>query len=158
MDEPIELFGDPIRLVDPRPEHDLRRPEVRERIQQEAAELPSATTANVWQWGLSCTSFCDFNSEIKADGEKQGTRTFERPEGDGTRPREIEGNAYAEFTCETCDILDQNGKEFLIESSMPSGRYPKLWDLTCVQKLRETTGALIVPTFMCPWGKAKGSK
>ena len=149
MDDPIELYKDLIRLTDPQPEFDLSRPEVRQRLREDAAALPGPETANVWQWGLLCTSFCDFNAEIHADGRRQGSWTCATPEG----PKEIEGNAHAEFTCETCSMLEEHGKEFLVESSMPSGRYPKLWDLKCMQQLREKTGALIVPTYMCPWGK-----
>ena len=40
-----------------------------------------------------------------------------QPEGDGTEEFEAAGNARVQFTCETCEILFEEGKEFLIESS-----------------------------------------
>ena len=38
------------------------------------------------------------------------------------------------------------------QSSAPDGRYPKIWDLPCVQQMRKSTGAQVVPMCMCEWG------
>ena len=75
-----------------------------------------------------------------------------KPEGDGSRPVECAGNKLAELTCECCLILHENDKELLFESSAPDGRYPKIWDLPSIQKLRDTTGAKVVAMSMCEWG------
>ena len=47
-----------------------------------------------------------------------------------------------------------NDREFVVENSMPSGRYPKLWDQPAMQRLQKKTGALFVPTHLCEWGLA----
>ena len=41
---------------------------------------------------------------------------------------------------------------------MPSGRYPKIWDQPAVQRLQQSTGALIVPTHLREWGSAPTDK
>ena len=86
-----------------------------------------------------------------SDGAQRGSRTWDRPEGDGSKEFEVTGNAHASLTCETCDILHAEGKEFLIESSWPSGRYPEIWGQPAMVALRRKTGALIVPMHMCAW-------
>lgn len=83
-----------------------------------------------------------------------GARTWENCEGDGSRPSEVQGNKDAEFAAKLYTILHENGRVWGIESSAPTGRYPKLWDLPCMKKLRERTGAKIVPLAMCAWGLA----
>ena len=107
---------------------------------------PGPDVPNVWQLGVVCTSFCDH--QLK----NGGTRTWAHPEGEGTIPNEIQGNEDAAFAAELATILSENGRLFAIESSAPSGRYPKLWDLPCMKKLRQQTGARIVPMAMCAWG------
>ena len=72
--------------------------------------------------------------------------------GRGTIPNEIQGNEDAEFAAQPATVLSENGRLFAIESSAPSGRYQKLWDLPCMKKLRQRTGARIVPMAMCAWG------
>ena len=91
-----------------------------------------------------------------------GTRTLLCPEGDGTRADEVQGNDFAAFAAEVCIQLHASGRLFAFESSAPSGRYPKIWDLPCMQRLREQTGARLVPLHMCawhlqPWDCAPGS-
>ena len=44
---------------------------------------------------------------------------------------ELDGNEFSDFQCEFCEALGKAGKEFMMESS-------------------EWTGAMIVPTHMCP--------
>ena len=41
---------------------------------------------------------------------------------------------------------------------MPSGRYPKIWDQPAIQRLQQSTGALIVPTHLCEWGASPSDK
>ena len=64
----------------------------------------------------------------------------------------MEGNRFADWTAELCLELDAAGKEFAVESSEPTGRYPKIWDMPSMARLRVLTGARIVPLKMCPWG------
>eukprot|EP00972_Heterocapsa_arctica_P075819 11183585-Heterocapsa_arctica.AAC.1 len=47
-------------MKDARDEHDIKRPEVRSRLLQDAAAPPGPDVANVWQFGTPCASFCDF--------------------------------------------------------------------------------------------------
>ena len=145
VNEPVEKFADPVRMTGERPEHDVLRPEVRARLLAEAAAPPGPDTANFWQWGTPCTTLSDWNLQ------NGGTRTFACPEGTPTA-KEAVGNDLIDFTCETCEVLDANGKEFAVENTAPTGRYPKLWDLARVQTMRRRTGAMIVPMDMCAWG------
>jgi hypothetical protein len=69
-DEPIEHSEDPLRQAGPQPCHDLRIPAVRQRLLEEARELPGPEAANVWQWSTPCTSFCDYSLQ------KAGARTW----------------------------------------------------------------------------------
>ena len=151
--EPVELFGDPLQKQDRRSHFDLKDEAVANYYLQAAAELPGPSTANVWEFGTPCTSYCDFNI---LNG---GTRSFTSPEGgpDPTKSEE-EGNYFCELTCRMCELLYAHDKEFVLESSMPSGRYPKIWDQPAVQRLQQSTGALIVPTHLCEWGAAPSDR
>ena len=129
----------------PCPDHDLRDATVRARLLELAKAPPDADVPNLWEWGTPCTTFCDFQ---RLNG---GTRTALRPEGDGTRADEVQGNDFAEFASELCLELHKAGRVFGFESSAPSGGHPKIWDLPCMKRLRERTGARIVPMHMCAW-------
>ncbi|CAL1131402.1 unnamed protein product [Cladocopium goreaui] len=144
--EPIEYYEDPIEQKGFKPQHDTRDPKVRERLLGLAGAPPGPDVPNTWQLGVVCTSFCDH--QLK----NGGSRTWQRPQGDGTRPSEVQGNEDAEFAAELCTVLADNGRVFALESSAPSGRYPKIWDLPCMQRLRRRTGAKIVSMAMCAWG------
>eukprot|EP00913_Durusdinium_trenchii_P026135 g24517.t1 len=113
--EPVELFGDPLQKQDRRSHFDLKDEAVANYYLQAAAELPGPSTANVWEFGTPCTSYCDFNI---LNG---GTRSFTSPEGgpDPTKSEE-EGNYFCELTCRMCELLYAHDKEFVLESSMPS--------------------------------------
>ena len=144
-DTPIEYFEDPLMMQGPCPEHDLRDATVRARLLEKAKAPPEADVPNLWEWGTPCTTFCDFQC---LNG---GTRTALHPEGAGTRADEMQGNDFAEFASELCLELHRAGRVFGFESSAPSGNYPKIWDLPCMKRLREETGARIVPMHMCAW-------
>ena len=146
--EPVELYEDPLRQRGARPEHDLLDPEVRAKHLRKARDLPGPDTPNVYHFGTPCTSYCDYALL------NNGTRTFEHPEGAAGQEttQELQGNLFAEFTAEMCETAYDHGKEFVVESSMPTGRYPKLWDQECIKRLRRKTGARIVPTHLCQWG------
>ena len=148
--EPIEVFEDPMQRKGYRPDHDLKDPQVRKRLLAQARELPGPSSPNLYHLGTVCTSFCDFNL---LNG---GTRTYERPQGDPDRltPSEQDGNLYCEFTCDLCHEAYLHDKEFVIENTMPTGRYPKLWDQPAIKRLQEATGALFIPSHLCEWGLA----
>ena len=147
--EPIELFSDPLQKKGRREQFDLKDEKVANFYLQATMELPGPSAANVWEFGTPCTSYCDFNI---LNG---GTRSFSSPEG-GPHPTasEQEGNYFCDLTCRMCESLYHHDKEFILESSMPSGRYPKIWDQPAIQRLQQSTGALIVPTHLCEWGSA----
>ena len=146
---PLELYGDPLQKKDRRPEFDLEDPKVAAHYLKETQALPGPNTANVWEFGTPCTSFCDF---CLLNG---GTRNYSAPEGrDPLTSSERAGNYCCQLTCQMCEQLFLHDKEFILESSMPSGRYPKIWDQPAVQRLQEQTGSLIVPTHLCEWGCA----
>lgn len=141
--------GDPLQKKDRRPEFDLEDPKVAAYYLEETQALPGPTTANVWEFGAPCTSFCDF---CLLNG---GTRSYSAPEGQGPlTSSERAGNYCCQLTCQMCEQLFLHDKEFILESSMPSGRYPKIWDQPAVKRLQELTGLPIVPTHLCERGCA----
>ena len=142
---PVELYADPLRTQDPQPEHDLTKAPVIKRLRDLAAAAPAPGVPNVWQFGSPCTTYCDFQL---LNG---GTRTHARPEGDGSRPDELLGNQFADLSASLCESLFEHGREFAFESSAPSGRYPKIWDMPSMRRLRKRTGARIVAMDMCAW-------
>ena len=142
---PVKYFEDPLSMSGPKPEFDLRDPTVRSTLLTQTKAPPEAVVPNLWQFGTPFTTFCDFQ---QLNGR---TRTTLRPKGDGTRADEVQGNDFAAFAAEACMNLHASGRLFAFESSAPSGRYPKIWDLPCMQKLREQTGARLVPLHMCAW-------
>ena len=70
---------------------------------------------------------------------------------DGSHADELQGNEFAAFASEVCVALHEHDRAFLFESSARSGRYPKIWDLPRMRKLRAVTGARLVPLHMCAW-------
>ena len=100
----------------------------------------------MWIWENPCTSFSDYSL---LNG---GTRTFDHPKGDGSREIERDGNAFAELMCEACIRLHDTGKVFIFENQAASGRYVKVYDLPCFQRLLTRTKAAILPGSMCAWG------
>ena len=74
-----------------------------------------------------------------------GTRTFAQPDGVGTVLGEFECHRHTDFTCDLCDRVFDTGREFLVDNTAPSGRYPKMWDMPRMRRLREHTGSLTVP-------------
>ena len=147
-DLPVEVHEEPDYQRGYFEEHDVKRKEVLQDLKQQARALPGPLVANVWYWSNPCRSFCDFHLI------GPGPRTFQRPEGDGTRQDEVDGNLYANFLAETCGELDASGKVFLFVQQASSGRYPKAWDMPKVIDMIKKTKAVILPTSMCEWGLA----
>ena len=73
---------------------------------------PAQISRTCGSWGLSA-SFCDYQQN------NGGTRTWGKPEGDGTRDHEVQGNADAAFAAQLCQVLAENGRLFAPESSAP---------------------------------------
>lgn len=146
--EPIEVYEDPLKQKGYRADHDITDPAVRSRLLDQARELPGPNVPNVYHFGTPCTSYCDFNL---LNG---GTRTYDQPQGDSERrtQSEIQGNLFCDFTCDLCLEAYNHDKEFVVENTMPTGRYPKLWDQPAMQRLQKATGALFVPAHLCEWG------
>ena len=121
------------------PQFDLTRPEIWAELLKLAGAAPAPDVPNVWQFGTPCTSFCDF--------QMQGLVPSKHRQA-GSQASELLGNQFAEFSAEVCLTAWKAGREFGFESSAKSGRYPKIWDLPCMQRLRAATGARIVPMHM----------
>jgi hypothetical protein len=141
--EPVELYEDPHHRRGLRPEHDLSKPSV----QQECLKELEADVANVEWMACPCTTFCDWNLQ------NNGTRTFQNPSG---RPNEKEemGNCLAEFEAKLFEKALERGHFPVAESSGRSGRYPKMWNLPCWQKILQRPDVDFVEIDMCAFGLA----
>ena len=121
--EPVELFTDPHNRKGRQPHHDLSDPKVQDKHLQ-AATSPEGPNAG---WiACPCTSYCDW--QLK----NGGSRTFEQPEGTGEGPlaqSEALGNNLSRFGARYFEAMLDAGGFPVAESSAPSGRYPKQWDL-----------------------------
>ncbi|CAE8678476.1 unnamed protein product, partial [Polarella glacialis] len=114
---------------------DLRSQEVRARLLSLAGSMPAEDVPNTWQFSAPSASYADANT---------GTRTWDNPEGDGNLKSEEDGNLFANFTARCCETLHANGREFAVEGSMWSGRYPKIWDGELMKPMKTCTGAKIL--------------
>lgn len=101
---------------------DLLRSEVFERLR---AQIKRRVFRYI-HFGLPCVSF----SPLKR--LSNGTRTSDRPLGDGSRADEIEGNLLAQRVAELCENLLEVGCDFSIEN--PAGSLA--WKLPCMESLR----------------------
>lgn len=129
MKPPIELYKDPVHRKHPQAEHDLTKKEVQARV---LAQMEGAEGANVYWIASPCTSYCDW--QLK----NGGSRSFTNPEGTGEGPlaeAESTGNILSNFSAEAFLHALQTGNFPVAESSAPSGRYPKQWDLPSWQAI-----------------------
>ncbi|CAE8691472.1 unnamed protein product [Polarella glacialis] len=78
--EPIELFEDPIKQTSPRARFDISKPEVKAAILEKAAAAPGPAVANFYNISGPCISYSDHSLQ------NGGTRTWDWPEGHGTKP------------------------------------------------------------------------
>ena len=67
-------------------------------------------------------------------------------------PREQDGNALSEFAAQLFCIALDNGAFPVCESSAPSGRYPKQWDLPCSKTVLSRPDAEWADFPMCAFG------
>ena len=142
-DGAVELFEDPVRNKQPRPEHDCRRPEVRAEL------LAKARAGRVTHWwiGFPCTSFCSWQL---LNG---GTRTFSEPLGQpGGPPSEAEGNLLAEFGADLFEAAADAGAVPVAENTAPDGRYPSAWETPRWQRVLRRDDVIVVPVDQCMFG------
>ena len=121
--EPVELYQDPHHRQGRRPEHDLADPGVQQR---HLAALREPEGPNVGWIAAPCTSYCDWQLQ------NGGSRTFDNPEGTGEGPlaaSEALGNTLSRYGAQYFEGMLNAGGFPVAESSAPSGRYPKQWDL-----------------------------
>ena len=142
---PVEVFADPHNRVGYQPQHNITDPLVRGLHLRRAVSGPE----NVFWIASPCTTFCDWQLQ------NGGARTFAQPQGGGRGPileKEVEGNVFADFAAELFVKALDNGAFPLAESSGPSGRYPKMWDLPSWQAIlkRPDVASAVFP--MCAFG------
>ena len=104
---------------------------------------------NVFWLASPCTSFCDWQLQ------NGGSRTFSNPLGGGRGPiseKETTGNRLAEFAAKLFETALEHGGFPIAESSGTSGRYPKMWDLPCWQRLLARPDVETVEFPMCAFG------
>ena len=121
--EPVELYQDPHYRQGRQPQHDLSDPQVQKRHLE---ALSDEEGPNVGWVACPCTSYCDWQLQ------NGGSRSFDNPEGTGEGPlaaSERLGNTLSRFGAEYFETMLNKGGFPLAESSAPSGRYPKQWDL-----------------------------
>ncbi|CAE8601345.1 unnamed protein product, partial [Polarella glacialis] len=130
-------FHEGLGSHEPWQHQDLRSQEVRARLLSLAGSMPAEDVPNTWQFSAPSASYADANADT-------GTRTWDNPEGDGNLKSEEDGNLFANFTARCCETLHANGREFVVEGSMWSGRYPKIWDGELMKTMKTRTGAKIL--------------
>ena len=143
---PVEYFEDPLGMQGPCPDHDLRDATVRARL------------CSSWLRRLRMRMFLTCGSGARlAPLSVTSNASTEAP----AQPSVLRATGLVPMKCKatTSPSLPANfvwscarlGAVFGFESSAPSGGYPKIWDLPCMKRLREQTGARIVPMHMCAW-------
>jgi hypothetical protein len=118
MDVPMEAFPNRHTYIR---DHDLRLPCVVQRLLEDI----NHGCYKYLHFGMPCSSF----SQIQR--LNSGTRTKERPEGDGSRPNEEEGNLLAEGVVLLCEALVGKGGFYSIENPLSS----RFWELECLRGL-----------------------
>ena len=92
-------------------------------------------------WGIPCSSW---SSLARLSG---GTRFQSNPAGDGSRPKEAEANAMADFMCEMCLLLHKQGSDFTIQNPLGS----MLWRYVAVVELCRITSSSHVHVHQCAY-------
>ena len=120
---PVELYEEPHIRKGPREAHDLTKTQVQSRVLKKVKDVDGP---NVGWIASPCTSYCDWQLQ------NGGTRTFDNPYGTGKGPlaqSEDTGNRLSVFSAQYFTEMLNAGGFPVAESSAPSGRYPKQWDL-----------------------------
>ena len=136
--EPIELYQEPHLQRGRRELHDLADPANQQRFLKGIQDGYS----NVEWIACPCTTFCDWNLQ------NGGTRTFTEPAG---KPSEKEalGNSLSTFGAELFEASLQRKGFPIAESSGPSGRYPKQWNLPAWQRILRRPDVDFIEIDMC---------
>ena len=141
--EEVELYTDPHRKLQPRPDHDLSDPAVQARHLAEVA----SNVYNVEWIACPCTTYCDWNLQ------NGGTRTFDNPAGAPTSKEEV-GNTLSSFGAQLFAKALSLGHFPIAESSGVSGRYPKQWNLPVWKSLLAREDVDFLEVDMCAYGLA----
>ena len=138
--EPIELYEKPHLKQGRRELHDLTKPSNQQRYLESVAKGES----NVQWIACPCTTYCDWNLQ------NNGTRTFAEPHG--ITEQEQMGNTMSEFGATLFEISMLHNGFPIAESSGPSGRYPKQWNLPAWQRLLQRPDVDFIEIDMCAYG------
>ena len=139
--EPIELFKEPHLQRGRRELHDLANPKNQQRFLQALED----GTSNIEWIACPCTSFCDWNLQ------NGGTRTFAEPAGTPTEKEEL-GNTLSGYGALLFEASLQRKGFPIAESSGPSGRYPKQWNLPAWQRILRRPDVDFIEIDMCAFG------
>lgn len=121
----------------PSPTHDLLCDSIFVRLCKDAKN-----PKQIWHFGLPCSSFSLLQNMNK------GTRTTDRPQGDGSLDRENQGNELLFRTLYLCELLHAHGSFFTIEN--PQTSY--VWKMPQLLRVSEKTGAQKVVFDQCQYG------
>lgn len=147
IDEPVEYFMDPDHRFCFLPNHDCTDPQVRSSLEANFSAPPDAKVANIVWFSNDCRTHSDYNCV------NHGTRTFDQPDGDGTREDERQANTLNDWTAHCIELLHQHDRLSFLEQQNWTGRYPKIWDRPRMQLAIKRTKAVILPLAMCEFGK-----
>ena len=139
--EPIELYGDPHQRRDPRPDHDLTDLDVAAKFGRTLEKgLPMC---GGWRRPapISVTGLC------RTTEPEASTSPKEEKTGSLSKKSGWWATLWAGFEI----VLDSGGFP-LAESTARSGRYPKMWDLACWQKILRRPDVDFVEVPMCAFG------
>jgi hypothetical protein len=131
VDEPIEAYIDNVYNA----KHDVLQPEVRNKL-----KVDSCKSNLYWHWGTPCTWLSMFTNNFNG-----GSRTRDRPWGDGKQHKETVANAHARLTAECCENLCMHNSYFSIEN--PSNSF--LWSLPPIKRLTRKAGVFKVRLHQC---------
>ena len=96
----------------------------------------------LWHFGFPCGSFSIMQNMNK------GTRTREKPDGNGTLSRERVGNEILRRTIHLCNLLHAHGSFFTLENPATSWA----WKMPILKDLLERTGSTAVHLDQCMLG------
>ena len=109
IDEPVESYMDPDRKFGMLPNQDCTDPEVRKELEESLAAPPGAKVANIVWFGNDCRTHSDYNCV------NHGARTFDQPDGDGSREDEVQANVINDWTADCTELLHAHDRLFFLE-------------------------------------------
>eukprot|EP00438_Fugacium_kawagutii_P036296 Skav217417 [mRNA] locus=scaffold2674:458921:461200:- [translate_table: standard] len=133
VQSPVELM----HKGKPDPNHDILNNKTFDRLCREASH-----GKQLWHFGFPCSSFSILQNLNK------GTRTKDRPMGNGSLKRETKGNQIMLRTIHLCRLLHEHGSFFTLEN--PKTSYA--WDTPAMKKLVKDCGCSMIPIDQCMFG------